>query len=56
MLVNFREVPLDAVAICADLDQHVVNTAHTDPRVVDALRGTYWFELGEWVAQGPRSS
>jgi hypothetical protein len=54
VVVNLPDVPLDAITICADLDQHVVNTAHTDPRVIEALRGTYWFELSEWVAQGPR--
>ena len=53
VLVNLPDVPRDAVTICADLEQHVVNTAHTDPRVTEALHGTYWFELAEWVAQGP---
>jgi hypothetical protein len=53
VLVNLPDVPRDAITICVDLEQHVVNTAHTDPRVTDALHGTYWFELSEWVAQGP---
>jgi hypothetical protein len=55
VLVNLADVPLDAVAICADLDQHVVNTAHTDPRVAALLRESYWYDLQEWVAQGPRA-
>ena len=54
VLVNIPDVPREAITVCADLDQHVVNTAHTDARVIEALHGTYWFELSEWVAQGPR--
>jgi hypothetical protein len=53
VLANLRGVPLDAVAICADLDQHVVNTAHTDPRVAELLTESYWFDLAEWVREGP---
>jgi hypothetical protein len=38
-LVNLRgDVPLEAVAICADLDHHVFNPEHTDPKVAEALR------------------
>ena len=55
VLVNLPDVPLDAVALCADLDQHVVNTAHTDPRVAALLSESYWYDLREWVAQGPRA-
>jgi hypothetical protein len=51
-LVNLRGVPLDAVAICADLDHHVFNAEHTDARVSEALRDTHWFDLREWVQQG----
>jgi hypothetical protein len=53
-LVNLPEVPLQAVAICADLEHHVFNAEHTDPRVADALRETHWFDLREWTARGPR--
>ncbi len=54
-LVNLRDVPLQAVAICADLDHHVYNPDHTDPGVAAALRDTHWFGLREWIARGPRS-
>jgi hypothetical protein len=53
-LVNLRDVPMQAVAICADLDHHVFNPEHTDPAVAEALRATHWFDLREWTAHGPR--
>jgi hypothetical protein len=46
-------VPLEAVAICADLEHNVFNAAHTDPKVAEALRDTHWFDLQEWVTTGP---
>jgi len=52
-LVNLPDVPLEAVAICADLDQHVFNPTHTDPGVAAALLGTYWFDLDEWIKRRP---
>jgi hypothetical protein len=53
-LVSLRgELPLEAVAICADLDHHVFNPEHTDPKVAEALRQTHWFDLREWVTHGP---
>ena len=52
-LVNLGDLPLEAVAICADLDHHVFNAEHTDPRVAAALRDTHWFDLREWMAGGP---
>jgi hypothetical protein len=36
-----------AVSVCADLDHHIFNPDHTDPRVVEALRGTHWIDLRE---------
>ena len=52
-LVSLRDLPLQAVAICADLDHHVFNPGHTDPRVAEALRETHWFDLREWTRGGP---
>ena len=37
----------NAVSVCADLDQHVFNPDHTDPRIVEALRGTHWISVRE---------
>jgi hypothetical protein len=53
-LVSLRDLPIQAVAICADLDHHVFNADHTDPRVGDALRATHWFDLREWSNRGRR--
>ncbi len=52
-LVSLHDLPLQAVAICADLDHHVFNPEHTDPRVAEALHETHWFDLREWTRGGP---
>jgi hypothetical protein len=52
-LVNLPDVPLEAIAICADLDHNVYNAAHTDPRVAAALQDTHWYELKVWVRERP---
>jgi hypothetical protein len=53
VLVNLPDLPLEAVAICADLDHNVYHRAHTDARVAAALQDTYWYELDTWVREGP---
>ena len=55
-LGNLQGVPLQAVAICADLDHNVFNPQHTDPKVAEALRDTHWFDLREWATSGPGAS
>jgi hypothetical protein len=52
-LVNLPDVPLEAVAICADLEHNVFYSSHTDPGVAEALRDTHWFDLQEWITTGP---
>jgi hypothetical protein len=52
-LSNLPDVPLEAVAICCDLDHHVFNAQHTDPKVAAALRETHWYDLREWTTTGP---
>jgi len=52
-LAELVDVPLQAVAICADLDHNVFYANHTEPKVAEALRGTHWFELREWSTRGP---
>jgi hypothetical protein len=52
-LVTLPDVPLEAVAICADLDHNVFNAQHTDPKVAEALRETHWYEVREWTTTGP---
>jgi hypothetical protein len=52
-LAELVDVPLQAVAICADLDHNVFNASHTDPRVAAALQDTHWYELQVWVRERP---
>jgi hypothetical protein len=54
VLINLPDIPLEAVAICADLDHNVFNPAHTDSRVAAALEDTYWYPLNEWAERAPR--
>ena len=51
-LAQIPGVSLTETTICCDPDHHVFHAGHTDSAVVEALRGTYWFELGDW-AVGP---
>ncbi len=45
--VQLEGVPADTVALCCDLGAHVFNPEHTDPRVVESLRGTHWIDVRE---------
>jgi hypothetical protein len=52
-LARLAEPSLDELEICCDLEHNVVNPDHTDPSVVEALRGSHWFDLREWSTTGP---
>ncbi len=52
-LINLPDIPLSAVAICCDLENHVFYAHHTEPKVAAALRETHWYELTEWTTSGP---
>jgi hypothetical protein len=54
-LANLPDVLLEEVAICCDLERHVFNAEHTDPKVAAALRETHWYDLREWTTTGPGS-
>jgi hypothetical protein len=54
-LANLPDVLLEEVAICCDLERHVFNAEHTDPKVAAALRETHWYDLQEWTTTGPGS-
>jgi hypothetical protein len=54
-LANMPDVLLEEVAICCDLERHVFNAEHTDPKVAAALRETHWYDLQEWTTTGPGS-
>ena len=45
--VQLEGIPGDTIVICCDLDAHVFNPVHTDPRVVEALKGTHWIDVRE---------
>jgi hypothetical protein len=51
-VVVFDSSPAD-LEICADADRHVYFARHTDPRVVEALKQSHWFDLTEWTTSGP---
>ena len=45
--VQLEGIDANVVAVCCDLDAHVFNPEHTDPRVVEALKGTHWIDVRE---------
>ncbi|HKU58972.1 MAG TPA: hypothetical protein VJP39_05130 [Gaiellaceae bacterium] len=51
--VKIEGVGIDQVAVCCDLDAHVYNPEHTDPRIVDALHGTHWIDIRELASPPP---
>ena len=53
VLTSVRDIPLEAVAVCADLEHNVFNPTHTDPKVGAALAGTYWYDVREWADRTP---
>ncbi len=52
-LGHLQELRLDELVLCCDIEHNVLNPDHTDPSVVEALRGTHWFDLREWSTTGP---
>jgi hypothetical protein len=48
-LVSLEDIDFDTVAICCDLENHVLNRGHTETAVADALRASHWFDLHEWL-------
>ena len=51
IVVVLGAVRLSEVEICADTQRNVFNAAHTDPRLADALRGSYWQDLESWTGE-----
>jgi len=45
--VQLEGVPANELTLCCDLEAHVFNPEHTDPRVVEALQGTHWIDVRE---------
>jgi hypothetical protein len=52
--VQLEGVDAGAVLVCCDLEAHIFNPGHTDPRVVDALAGTHWIDVHEMTTQSHR--
>jgi hypothetical protein len=52
VVMRLPDVALSAVAICCDLDHNVFYAGHTVAILGDALSGSHWFEVREWVAAG----
>jgi hypothetical protein len=52
-LVSLEGVDFDSVAICCDLESHVLNPEHTQPSVAESLRGSHWLDLREWAKLRP---
>jgi hypothetical protein len=50
--VQIDGIAFDEVSVCCDLDAHVFNPEHTDPRIVSALRGTHWLDVREVAGRG----
>ncbi len=44
-------VRLSEIEVCADTQRNVFYAAHTDPRLADALSGSYWQELDSWTGE-----
>jgi hypothetical protein len=45
--VQLEGIDQREVTICCDRDAHVFNPAHTELRIVEALRGTHWIDVRE---------
>ena len=45
--VQLEGVSPEEVNVCCDLEAHVFNPEHTEPRIVEALRGTHWLDVRE---------
>jgi hypothetical protein len=40
-------VRLSEIEVCADRTRNVFNPAHTDPRLAEALRASFWTDLDQ---------
>jgi hypothetical protein len=52
VVMKLTDLALADVALCGDLDHHVFYAAHTDDDLAEALKGSHWFEVRDWVAAG----
>jgi hypothetical protein len=52
VVMKLSDVALSDVAICCDIDHHVFYATHTAEALGEALKGSHWFEVRDWVAAG----
>jgi hypothetical protein len=45
IVLALGDVRLASLEVCADTSRNIFNPAHTDPRVGDALRASFWTDL-----------
>jgi hypothetical protein len=48
VVVALGDVRLSQLAVCADPAHNVFYAEHTDARLAEALRRSYWSELADW--------
>jgi hypothetical protein len=47
IVLALGDVRLASLEVCADTSRNIFNPAHTDPRVGDALRASFWTDLDD---------
>ena len=47
---------LASLEVCADTSRNIFNPAHTDPRVAEALRASFWSDLDDREDGSPADS
>lgn len=47
IVLALGDVRLASLEVCADTSRNIFNPAHTDPRVGDALRASFWSDLDD---------
>jgi hypothetical protein len=47
IVLALGDVRLASLVVCADTSRNIFNPAHTDPRVGDALRASFWTDLDD---------
>jgi hypothetical protein len=51
VVVALGQVRLSDIEVCADTTRNVFYAEHTDPRLADALRASYWTDLDHWSGE-----
>ena len=47
IVLALGDVRLANLEVCADISRNIFTPAHTDPRVGDALRASFWTDLDD---------